>query len=565
MNITPFRTQQSKYKVYKKNKNLTQRQCAHSYFSRSFTCKKINLKRSKKKYIKLNKKNSKINKSRLIIGGESLYGGIENIQRIIDGGKEQIKLSEEEKLLEQIKLSEQLSAQIKLCKQKFDELYKNINTVTTSNTSNTVNTVNTVNKDKRKKFLDMLNTCFESKTTTTFKLKELHIWSNISLNNKIIIFFTRHNRRYYQFCSPYYTNGKCNKTNPALNFAFINNFSTLVKVSYIKITDYFRFKPYEKEILNIFDCINTCVTDKKFFKDINDKNIVSKSMEADENFLKNYKKYYKEYNTELYEHPLGKYSEWNPHIKDKEIYSINSIIFYDYIKDEITTIDGKNNFCGKESIKKKKTLEQILNDMSFPRSVYNNIINSVKNIKYDKQTYWDILNIKEYETFYPFFNEDDSYFEFSNTNLFSDNNDNFKIKSMTPVEQTEDLPVEQTEDLPGEHNKSNTNLSEKNKEKIQYCINKMNELVNEKLHMERCRKLLYIANYNNRTNTVEGYGNDKKKIECDKTEHYFFLDCRYEELNYFCWSDYNKIPNDFKLNNDKLTRYELKPDKDLQQ
>ena len=226
-----------------------------------------------------------------------------------------------------------------------------------------------------------------------------------------------------------------------------------------------------------------------------------------------------------------------PYLKyeGKTVYSISSIIFNDYIKAEINIKYGKDDRCIDVKIEQKKTLDQISNDMSFPHSVYNNIINSVKNIKYKNQSYWDILNIKEFNIYE--FNDSNSYFEFSNINLFSDDNSNFIIKPGSPEN-----------------------------EKIKYCIDKMNILVNKTLYMERCRKLLYIANYDNRTNTTEEYGKDyiDGKKECYEKESYYD-DCRYNELNHSCWIKYNKIPNDFELNSDKLNKYELNHDEDLQQ
>jgi hypothetical protein len=273
--------------------------------------RRTNKQKSKFSGSRKQRRNKKTLRRRLVGGGKLLYGGT------LDVDYEFVKNN---------------NVNIESCAAKLNELY-----------TTTLTDLRAIDHDKRTKLLAILNRCFTSSSIPTFQLKEPHIWSDITPNNKIV---------------DNYITGKYNSP-----------YKRSQRTVLSKVASFFENNPADLYRLRLLsncvnvtrnDFVNVFNTEVKYDNKSDSANAFAPLLELADHahsvFINSYKTLRPNFDERYYEQPLGRYSGWNSgnvdlflyYFGDFEIYNIR--ISADEINQTVKRLN-KQNLENEEIIK----------------------------------------------------------------------------------------------------------------------------------------------------------------------------------------------------------------------
>lgn len=275
------------------------------------------------------RRNKKTLKKRLVGGGELLYGGTlylvddfsTEYETTFDRLKNAVlKKSSKKHSHKDTKLH---TNNVKLCAAKLNRLYNNP----------TLTDPRAINQDKRTKLLAILNRCFTS-SDPNFKLKEPHIWSDITPNNKIVDnYVTGRYNSPYRILDESISSKRASFLNSNPLLRLLSNCINVTRNDYVNVFN------TEVEYDNESKRTNAFAPLLKF------------ADEAHSTFINCYKNLRPNFHENYYELPLGRYSGWNSDNVDLFLYFFGDFEIYN-IRINADHIEKTIKF-----LKKQKKLE----------------------------------------------------------------------------------------------------------------------------------------------------------------------------------------------------------------
>lgn len=468
-------------------------------------------------------------KRRLIGGGELLYGGTLDL---VDGFKTtynttffSMKFSHND--------TKSHTNNIKLCAAKLNEIYKT-----------TLTNPRAIDQDKRTKLLTILNKCFTS-SDPNFELKEAHIWSDITPNNKIVDNYVTgiHEKKPYEFDS------LSDRPSIFTNLRLLSNCINVTRLDYETVFNTEVNYNNENELANAF------------------KSLLKHAENAHSNFIKCYKSLRRNFDEQYYELPLGRYSGWSKNGTDLFLYffgdfKINNLKFNSkevdlIIKNSLSdNSDSEKNIIEKLFTKfnKESIMETFLENFNIHQS-------NVLKVLYKVKKYWGTMKILENSkwqnaegnTFKQFYKSIYDISEGLDHVLYSSLSPVFKFhRNLFKINQNKNIlnGTELNESEDPDKQKEYKEYYEANKNIIDKCISEMNKEIHNYLKANCNRILVYIAMFYEHVclEQIKEYNSYIYSLESQWLEN-FFSDT-YLSINRSTWLKY-KIQ---KFDNIKFNR-----------